>query len=95
MYTTCYAHQLITSITDQIETFHESQVVGKIGNLPPRQSRRSYIHNAPYSNPLLDNAQVSDLSMDENDLKGAEDDRHTWYRDTCGIAVIGGAGAGD
>lgn len=47
MYTTCHAHQLITALTDQIETFHESQVVGKIGNLPPRHSRLSQIQISP------------------------------------------------
>lgn len=88
MYTICHAHQLITALTDQIETFHESQVTGETGHLPPQHRRLSHIHNAPYSNPLLDNAEVSDLSMDENDLKGAEDD-------TCSVAVIGGVGAGD
>lgn len=67
----------------------------EIGHLPPQHRRLSHIHNAPYSNPLLDNAEVSDLSMDENDLKGAEDDRHTWYQDTCNVAVMGGVGAGN
>lgn len=56
MYTTCHAHQLITAITDQIDTFHKSQVVGKIGNLPPRHSRLSQIQISPtriHSSTLL------------------------------------------
>lgn len=49
-------------------------MTGEIENLLPRHRRLSYIHYKPNSDLLLDIADVLDLPIDENDLKGAEDD---------------------
>lgn len=47
MYTICHAHQLITALLDQIETFHECKVTGEIGHLPPQHRRLSRIQISP------------------------------------------------